>query len=146
MELSIHHPSKTIVWLDQDCLPWCTQHVSELHSGNLETTRREVPQESYWFLDILLHKYLFYLCICEKHKYMEEYKYTFHLLICAVMDCMWFDWTNTLSKTPELLTWIGPPVPLNGCHIGPTTLNIVIGIKWYSTHHVKLEGGEERLS
>lgn len=33
---------------------------------------------------------------------MEEYKYTFQLLICAVMDFMGFNWTNALSKMPEL--------------------------------------------
>lgn len=38
MKLSIYHPSKTIVWLGQGCLPLCTQHVSELHSVNLVTT------------------------------------------------------------------------------------------------------------
>lgn len=35
---------------------------------------------------------------------MEEYKYTFQLLICAVMDFMGFDWTNTFSKTPQLVS------------------------------------------
>lgn len=90
-----------------------------------------MPQESFWFLYIVLHKYLFYLCICQGHKYVEEHRYTFQLLICAAADVAGFDWTNSLPQTAKLLRWIRSSVHVSDCHIGPCVLSIGIGIKWY---------------
>lgn len=90
-----------------------------------------MPQESFWFLYIVLHKYLFYLCICQGHKYVEEHRYTFQLLICAAADVAGFDWTNSLPQTAELLSWIRSSVHVSDCHTGPCVLSIGIGIKWY---------------
>lgn len=90
-----------------------------------------MPQESFWFLYIVLHKYLFYLCICQGHKYVEEHRYTFQLLICAAADVAGFDWTNSLPQTAKLLRWIRSSVHVSDCHTGPCVLSIGIGIKWY---------------
>lgn len=58
---------------------------------------------------------------------MEEYKYTFQLLICVVLGFMGSGLTNALSKTPEVL--VNETVPVNTCRVGPCIVCVGTGIK-----------------